>query len=92
MRQGLILIVTLMIAAPFVAVLQGQSSSSASDSKMASSDFKHLLTLANSGSTQAQFQLGLAYQYGHGVEQSAYEAARMPHAASYLTHVATAEV
>src|SRR5580704_11350316 len=74
MRRGLILIVALIIGAP--AVLQGQSSSSPSDSKMASSDFKHLLTLANSGSTQAQFQLGLAYQYGHGVEQSAYEAAR----------------
>src|SRR4029077_12691228 len=76
MRRGLILIVALMIAAPFTAVSQGQSSSSASDSKMASSDFKRLLTLANSGSTQAEFRLGLAYQYGHGVEQSAYEAAR----------------
>src|SRR5260370_28288203 len=75
MRRGLILVV-LVIAAPFTAVSQGQSSLSPSGRKMAPSDFKHLLTLANSGSTQAQFQLGLAYQYGHGVEQSPYEAAR----------------
>ena len=72
MRRSLILIIALMIAAPFTAVSQGQSSSSASDSKMAPSDFKHLLARANSGSTEAQFQLGLVYQYGHGVEQSAY--------------------
>jgi uncharacterized protein len=76
MRRGLILIVALMIVAPFTAVSQGQSRFSPSGQKMAPSDFKHLLTRANSGSTEAQFQLGLAYQYGRGVERSAYEAVR----------------
>src|ERR1700741_1549489 len=76
MRRGPILMAALMIAAPFTTVSQGQSRFSSSHSKMAPSDFKHLLTRANSGSTEAQFQLGLAYQYGRGVEQSAYEAAR----------------
>src|ERR1700740_606843 len=76
MRRGLFLILGLVIAVPFTTVSQGQSSFSQSGPKMAPSDFKHLLSQADSGSTRAQFQLGLAYQYGHGVEQSAYEAAR----------------
>jgi hypothetical protein len=76
MRRGLILPAVLMIAGPFGAVSRGQSSFSSPDPKSAPSDFKHLLTEAKSGSTRAQFQLGVAYQYGHGVEQSAYEAAR----------------
>src|SRR5260370_33832985 len=75
MRRELLLIALLLtIVHPDFA--KAQSLTAPSTQKSSRIDLKGLTKKADSGNTAAQFQLGLAYHFGNGVDKDIYEAIR----------------
>src|SRR5258708_12130768 len=73
MRRELLLIALLLtIVHPDFA--KAQSLTAPSTQKSSRIDLKGLTKKADSGNTAAQFQLGLAYHFGNGVDKYIYEA------------------
>jgi TPR repeat protein len=75
MRKDIHMVITLALTlvCPFAS---GQSLVSISTPKSSRIDLGALAKKANSGSTLAQFQLGLAYQFGKGVDRDIHESIR----------------
>src|SRR5260370_20434097 len=71
-----LLLITLAITIGDSDFARAQSSPSTSIPKSSHIDLKGLVKRANEGSPVAQSQLGLAYQFGQGVDKDAYEAIR----------------
>src|SRR5260370_37675790 len=74
-RRG-VLLIALVLTIVHAEKAQAQSLNPARIAKSSRIDLKGLTKDANSGSTAAQFQLAVAYQFGKGVDQDIYEAIR----------------
>jgi len=75
-RRDLLLFIALAIALFFPLPGLAQSTTSALIAKLPHIDIKTLTHKANSGNPEAQFELGLAYEKGLGVDKSQSEAMR----------------
>src|SRR5260370_19553470 len=69
-----LLLIALLITVGHTDFAAAQSLASASEQKSSPLDLKGLTKKADSGSTESQFQLGLAYQLGKGVNKDIAEA------------------
>ncbi len=76
MRRDLVVLIALAFALAFPSSGLPQSATSALVSKSPRVDLKALMAKANSGNPKAQFELGVAYVRGFGVDKSEYEAMR----------------
>lgn len=76
MRRDLVVFIALAFSLVFPSRGLPQSATSALISKSPRIDLKALMTKANSGNPEAQYQLGIAYGHGLGVDKSEYEAMR----------------
>src|SRR4030095_10698258 len=76
MRKDLVAFIALGFSLAFVPAGLPQSATSALIAKSSRIDVKALLARARFGNPEAQFQLGLAYDHGLGVDKSEYEAMR----------------
>src|SRR5215475_9753377 len=76
MRKDLVAFIALGFSLAFASTGLPQSATSALIAKSPRIDLKALLAKASSGDPEAQFQLGLAYDHGLGLDKSAYEAMR----------------
>jgi TPR repeat protein len=76
MRKDKLILTALALTVAFPPFAWAQSSSPIPIAKSYRIDMKGLAKKANSGSTVAQFQLGLAYQFEQEVDKDTFEAIR----------------
>jgi TPR repeat protein len=76
MRRDLVAFIALGFSLVFPSAGLPQSATSALISKSSRIDLKTLMAKATSGNPEAQYQLGIAYYHGLGVDKSEYEATR----------------
>ena len=76
MRAGALAIFAIAVGLLVAGSVSAQSSDFVPNQKSPAIDLGRLTKQANEGNAEAQFRLGLAYEFGQGVEKSAYDAMR----------------